>query len=488
MKKAMSNFKLATVCSILLLFIYESEGMRQFSLKRSIHPRKIVKKGSIVKPKRENTRIETQAVDLESCREITYTCSIELGTPAQVVDIILDTGSADLWVLKSGYDGKHSSTYKPSTDKFNIAYVDGDEVTGTLATDKLKWGDLVIPSQIFGEVEDNGGFSVSCDEVGILGLALDGLAHSQAPSAFHNLVLLDKVSDPIFSFHIVDDEGSTFTLGGYDSSQFEGELQWFQITELSERRLVADEEVADDTNLVDDVLDDIVDDMDGEYYYKEEDDKWQDDEYPVGHLQHWEIPLHHASMSSGSEKADFALNSAALIDTGTSRILVPRNDFVQVANAMKAECWFTRDEKLDEEEDGFFRQDCSSILDLDDQGEKTQPIFFSAFVPCSEASALTLSFGGGSSEESFSFSVVDLSLPAEVCKNGQFKDCFGSCQDSDYKEWIGDGSCDNGKQGFSFNCKAFDCDGGDCTGDSACEMKDPEETCQLGEQDPPPLI
>jgi hypothetical protein len=72
-------------------------------------------------------------------------------------------------------------------------------------------------------------------------------------------------------------------------------------------------------------------------------------------------------------------------------------------------------------------------------------------------------------------------LPTEKsCKGDQFKDCLGNCQDGDYKDWIGDGSCDDGKQGFSFNCRAFECDGGDCVGEHACEMKDPGEICPLG--------
>jgi hypothetical protein len=58
------------------------------------------------------------------------------------------------------------------------------------------------------------------------------------------------------------------------------------------------------------------------------------------------------------------------------------------------------------------------------------------------------------------------------------------CYSEDYRSWVGDGQCDDGSQGFSFNCAAFACDGGDCHGDSgthaACLWGDPGEVCELG--------
>lgn len=59
-----------------------------------------------------------------------------------------------------------------------------------------------------------------------------------------------------------------------------------------------------------------------------------------------------------------------------------------------------------------------------------------------------------------------------------------SCYSEEYRSWVGDGQCDDGSQGFSFNCAAFECDGGDCHGDSgthvACLWGDPGNVCELG--------
>jgi hypothetical protein len=51
------------------------------------------------------------------------------------------------------------------------------------------------------------------------------------------------------------------------------------------------------------------------------------------------------------------------------------------------------------------------------------------------------------------------------CPEGQFSDCAGLCQDNSYLDsWLGDGLCDDGSWGVYFNCEAFNCDEGDCTG------------------------
>ena len=60
-------------------------------------------------------------------------------------------------------------------------------------------------------------------------------------------------------------------------------------------------------------------------------------------------------------------------------------------------------------------------------------------------------------------------------------DCAGTCvaSSSEVAGWIGDGSCDNGRYGYFFNCPALGCDGGDCSA-SECTMGDPGEVCMFG--------
>ena len=64
------------------------------------------------------------------------------------------------------------------------------------------------------------------------------------------------------------------------------------------------------------------------------------------------------------------------------------------------------------------------------------------------------------------------------CPEGQFSDCAGLCQDNSYLDsWLGDGLCDDGSWGVYFDCEAFNCDEGDCTG---CDGGGTETFCGDG--------
>ena len=62
-------------------------------------------------------------VPMLSCYEVTYTCEIALGTPPQRTSVVLDTGSSDLWLLRTAYDHKASATFAPVDGEFEIRYV-----------------------------------------------------------------------------------------------------------------------------------------------------------------------------------------------------------------------------------------------------------------------------------------------------------------------------------------------------------------------------
>ena len=59
-------------------------------------------------------------VPLDSCEEVTYTCRISLGTPAQSFEVVVDTGSSDLWAFRSGYKHELSSSYERHGGEFKI--------------------------------------------------------------------------------------------------------------------------------------------------------------------------------------------------------------------------------------------------------------------------------------------------------------------------------------------------------------------------------
>ena len=62
-------------------------------------------------------------------------------------------------------------------------------------------------------------------------------------------------------------------------------------------------------------------------------------------------------------------------------------------------------------------------------------------------------------------------------------DCQDNCfSPSEFLDWIGDGSCDDGEFGLYFNCEEFGCDCGDC----GFECDDPNGYCDTAAGGTPP--
>ena len=88
-----------------------------------------------------------------------YYGSIAIGTPPVAYNVILDTGSADLWVADSScsqncqgiqtFDTTTSSTYTNLTEEFSIKYGSGS-ASGTLATDVVQMAGFQVKEQAFG--------------------------------------------------------------------------------------------------------------------------------------------------------------------------------------------------------------------------------------------------------------------------------------------------------------------------------------------------
>ena len=92
--------------------------------------------------------------------DVEYLCEVAIGTPAQTLKLDFDTGSADLWVWSTElpkststkghtvYDHSKSSTFKASKgSSWKISYGDSSSASGTVGTDNISIGGLVIKNQ-----------------------------------------------------------------------------------------------------------------------------------------------------------------------------------------------------------------------------------------------------------------------------------------------------------------------------------------------------
>ncbi|KKY14021.1 putative aspartic-type endopeptidase [Phaeomoniella chlamydospora] len=180
------------------------------------------------------------AVKLLNNQDYQYLVNISIGTPAQDIQVILDTGSSDLWVPsvdsnvckkdpakdcpRGSYDSAKSSTYhEVIADGFNISYVRGAAI-GDFVNDTVRLGDFVIQEQRFGNVRD-----LSTGN-GILGMAYaiaealeDG--EKEYSNFLDSLYTNGLIESKTFSLWLNDKgDNGTILFGGVDSSKYSGDL------------------------------------------------------------------------------------------------------------------------------------------------------------------------------------------------------------------------------------------------------------------------
>lgn len=119
--------------------------------------------------------------------DASYSGSVSIGKPAQQFDIVLDTGSSDLWVATKGcgvgcsamtqFDASASSSFVNLTTSFKISYGSG-QAAGTLGQDVVTMGGYSVASQTFASCDTITSGLISSSVSGIMGLSWQSLAYS----------------------------------------------------------------------------------------------------------------------------------------------------------------------------------------------------------------------------------------------------------------------------------------------------------------------
>jgi len=245
---------------------------------------------------------------------------VEIGTPPQSFEVIFDTGSSNLWVPKVGcthcglpfishkskYDDSKSSTYVADGSDFEIQYGSGS-VSGFFSRDDVTLGDdILIKNVEFAEVADAGGLGMAYSIGkfdGILGMGFTSISVGGVPTIFEEAIKQNAVDQPVFAFYLGDNEDGELTFGGYDSSKFEGDLEYVDLEAAT----------------------------------------------------YWEIALD--SIEAGSYKKDSADGKiTAIVDSGTSLMTGPRAEVTKLAAAVGATANLV----------GEYTIDCAKVPDLPD--------------------------------------------------------------------------------------------------------------------------
>ncbi|EXJ88769.1 hypothetical protein A1O3_01833 [Capronia epimyces CBS 606.96] len=114
--------------------------------------------------KRQNDGSAAQVTADDQQNDAFYTCPVQIGNPAQTLDLDFDSGSADFWVwstllpsrtvdaaVAAGaaiFDPDKSSTFQTLPGStWQIRYGDNSGASGTVGTDNVKIGNIVVEGQ-----------------------------------------------------------------------------------------------------------------------------------------------------------------------------------------------------------------------------------------------------------------------------------------------------------------------------------------------------
>jgi len=195
-----------------------------------------------------------------------YYGMISVGTPPQLFNVILDTGSSDLWLIGQGassssstsrggggmsigsptasstsatgtpFTPSSSSTFKSNSNTFQITYGSGS-ASGTIGTDTITQGSYTVTNQAFAVVNRATSGLLSGDVSGIMGMAFQSLASTNS-APFWQSAKIDTFAFGITRFVNISsatdvEPGGVMTLGGINTTLFQGDVTYIPLKSQS---------------------------------------------------------------------------------------------------------------------------------------------------------------------------------------------------------------------------------------------------------------
>ena len=182
--------------------------------------------------------------DINRDDSIEFSFNMTIGNPPQHFSIVFDTAgneASDFWVPSVAcdplyaqcknhrqYDHRMSSTYNTSGDSFETSL----GTTGLLTSDTMNFGPLQIKLQKFGEAWNFPSPNANWHADGFYGFSpMEHLDTGLTP--FYTMVKQGVLPEPVVGIYIVRGNaslGGELLLGGRDSSHYQGQLTYMNIT------------------------------------------------------------------------------------------------------------------------------------------------------------------------------------------------------------------------------------------------------------------
>ncbi|KAI0975565.1 aspartic peptidase domain-containing protein [Xylaria arbuscula] len=175
--------------------------------------------------------------------DIQYLTPVDIGTPAQTLNLDFDSGSSDLWVFStdtpsSSVNGQ--TVYDPSSSSsseevqgasWSISYGDGSSSSGSVYHDVVNVGGVSYDSQAVesaSKVSDQ--FAQDSNNDGLLGLAfstLNTVTPTPEKTFFDNI--LDNLDVAAFTADLKYHTAGTYDFGVIDDSKYTGDIAYVDV-------------------------------------------------------------------------------------------------------------------------------------------------------------------------------------------------------------------------------------------------------------------
>ncbi|KZT57766.1 acid protease [Calocera cornea HHB12733] len=182
--------------------------------------------------------VPLQAISSASDSILSYHAMIDIGTPAQHLGLVIDTGVADSWVAAScndceteQFDASASNTYRSFPGDFRQAYGNG-YVWGTWSRDNVTASGLTASPQSFGSVTAMDVGNVAYSVSGVLGFAFASISSTKKTPFFESLISEASLPFPLFSVALGrggDTDDSELCLGCINNSKYNGNITWIPL-------------------------------------------------------------------------------------------------------------------------------------------------------------------------------------------------------------------------------------------------------------------
>ncbi|KAG8721838.1 hypothetical protein FRC08_009639 [Ceratobasidium sp. 394] len=177
-----------------------------------------------------------------------YYGSIAVGTPPVAFNVILDTGSSDLWLASSTcytgcrgvptFDASRSSTFRNLTTPFAIRYGSG-QAAGELGSDSVQMAGFQVTGQTFALADQVSNGLLSSPISGLMGLGWSTIAASGATPMWETLARGTQWTEPVMSFFLTrfidvdgakaQEPGGEFMMGGTNTNFYTGDIDYVNI-------------------------------------------------------------------------------------------------------------------------------------------------------------------------------------------------------------------------------------------------------------------